>query len=201
MVDSSEGQYLVALERVSPGHDYQFPVLMDLSPVDRTGYPTAAWKYLVKSVTLGRSYALYAANVACLELLGIVGRFDSPSCRAISQSLDPMASRLTVSTAVPFLLCMMTASLTKVTVQSASHRGPKHIKLWQKLGIRCPFIVNPYERWGKARLPIPADFLGLPHCYTHCDLWCRTVYVGHRAICGKLSVGGARVYNACGVCC
>ena len=50
---------------------------MSLIHVDRTGYAAAAWDYLIQSVSLGRSYALYSANVACLELLGIVGRFDS----------------------------------------------------------------------------------------------------------------------------
>ena len=56
---------------------------MALSHVDRTGNPAAEWKYLTKAATLGSYYALYAANVACLALLGILGRYDSPGCRDI----------------------------------------------------------------------------------------------------------------------
>ena len=54
MVVSAEGQYLVALERVSSDHDEYFPAPMALSHVDRTGYPVAAWKYLMNAATLGR---------------------------------------------------------------------------------------------------------------------------------------------------
>ena len=121
VVALAEGQYLVALARVSPGHDEHFPAPMDLSHVDRNGYPASAWKYLIKSATLGRSYALYAANVAWLALLGIVDRFDYPGSRDICQSLGPVASIQPVSTAMPCLLRTMTASCVKVTAQSASH--------------------------------------------------------------------------------
>ena len=131
---------------------------MSLSHVDRTGYPAATWKYLIRDSTLGRSYALYAANVACLELLVIVGRFDSPGWRAIRQSLGPVASRQPVSTAVPFLLITITASRLKVTTQSASHRGPTPIIVWRKPDISCPLIGKSNGIWGKARLPVPADF-------------------------------------------
>ena len=127
-----------------------------LRHVDRTGYPDAAWNYLIKAVTLGRSYALYADNVACLASLGILGRFDSPGCRDIRRSLGPVASRRPVSTAVPCLSLTMTASRVKVTAQSASHRVPTLIKFWRKPGIRCPLIGNSDGRWGKARLPVPA---------------------------------------------
>ena len=82
-----EGQYLVTVAIVIPGHDEYFPAPMALRHVDCTGYPAAAWKYLVKSATLGRSYALYAANVFCLALLDIVGSFDSPDCRAIHHNI------------------------------------------------------------------------------------------------------------------
>ena len=128
---------------------------MDLSHVDCTGNPVAAWKYLTKAVTLGRSYALYAANVACLAYLGILGRSDSPSCRAIHQSRVPVESRQPVSTDVPCLLHTMTASRMKATAQSASHRGPTPIKVWRKPVIRCPLVVNSYGIWGKANLPVP----------------------------------------------
>ena len=128
---------------------------MYLSHVDCTGYPTDAWKYLIKAVTMGGSYALYAANVACLVFLVIVGRFYSPGCRSVCHSLGPVASRRPVSTAVPCLSLTMTASRVKVTAQSASHRVPTLIKLWPKPGIRFPFIGNSDEVWGKARLPVP----------------------------------------------
>ena len=88
---------------------------MDLSHVDWTEYPVAAWEYLIKSATLGRSYALYAANVACLELLGIMYRFEYPGCGAMRQILGPVDSREPVSTDLPCLLRTMTASHVKVT--------------------------------------------------------------------------------------
>ena len=109
---------------------------MDLVHLDRTGYPAAAWKYLIKTVMLGRSYALYAANVACLESLGILGSFDSPGFRDVHQRRGPVASRQPVNTDMPFLSRTMTAARVKVTAQSASHRGPTHIMVWWKPGIR-----------------------------------------------------------------
>ena len=44
IVAVSEGQYLVALESVSSGHEEQLPELIDVNHVERTGYPDAAWK-------------------------------------------------------------------------------------------------------------------------------------------------------------
>ena len=140
MVALAEGQYSVALVRVSPVHNGYFPAPMALGHVDRTGYPASVWKYLIKSVTLGRSYALYDANVVCLESLGILGRFYSPGCRATRQRRGPVASRQPVSTAVPCLSCTMTALRVKVTAQLASHKGPRTIKVWLKPGIMCPLI-------------------------------------------------------------
>ena len=93
----------------------------DLSHVDLTGYPVTEWKYMINAATLGRSYALYAANVAFLVLLGILGRFDSPGCNDIRQSLGFVASRQPVIISVPCFSCMMTATRVKVTAQSASH--------------------------------------------------------------------------------
>ena len=119
---------------------------MALSHVDRTGYPAATWKYPINAATLGRSYALYAANVACLALLVIMGRFDFPGCMAIFQSLGHVASRQPVSMAVPCLSRTMTASRVKVTAQSASHRVPTPIKLWRKTCIRCPLIGKSNEK-------------------------------------------------------
>ena len=43
MVASAEGQYLVALARVRPGHNDYFPAPMAFSHVDWTGYPVALW--------------------------------------------------------------------------------------------------------------------------------------------------------------
>ena len=115
---------------------------MDLNYIDRNGNPADTWNYVIKAAYLGRSYALYAANVACLALLVIVDRFDYPVCRDISQSLVPVASHQLVSTAVPCLLRKMTASHVKVTALSASQREPTPIEVWRKPGIRCPLIGN-----------------------------------------------------------
>ena len=68
-----------------------------------------------------------------------------------------MASCQPVSTGVPCLSCTMTASCVKVTVHSASHSGPTHIKVWHEPGMRCPLIGNPNGRWGKSKSPVPVD--------------------------------------------
>ena len=93
---------------------------MALNHVDRTGYPAAACNDLIKSATLGRSYALYAANVSPLESLGILVSFDSPGYTDILQSLGPVTSHQLVSTDVPCLLHTMTALCVRVTAQLVS---------------------------------------------------------------------------------
>ena len=109
---------------------------MALIHVDRIGKPAASWTDLIKSATLGRSYVIYAATVACLAWLFILGRFYSPGCRAICQNRGPVDSRQPVSTAVPCLSLTMPALRVKVTAQLAPHRGPTPIKVWYKPGIR-----------------------------------------------------------------
>ena len=106
---------------------------------------------------LGRSYALYSANIAYLASLGILGRFDSPGCRDICQSRVHVASRQPVSTAMPFLSRTISNSHVKATAQSESHRVPTPIKLWRKSVIMCPLIGNSDGRWCKANLPVLAD--------------------------------------------
>ena len=120
---------------------------MVLSYVYRTGNPAAAWNYITKAATMGRSYLLYAANVAWLASLGILGRSDSPGCRAIRQSWGLVDSRQPLSISGPCLLRTMTASRVKATVQSASHRVTTTIKVWRKPGIRFPFVGNSDGRW------------------------------------------------------
>ena len=73
-----------------------------------------------------------------------------------------MASCQPVSTAVPCLSCTMTALRVMVTVQSASHSGPKSTKIWRKPGMRCPLVGNPDGRWGKSRSPVPVDCWNCP---------------------------------------
>ena len=130
---------------------------MALRHVDQTGNPAAVWKYPTKAATLVRSYALYAANVACLELLGIMGRSESPGCREIIQSQVPVDSRKPLITAVPCLSFTMTALKVKVTAHWASHRGSSPIKVWRKPGMRCLLVINSDGRWGKAKFTVPAD--------------------------------------------
>ena len=55
LVASAYGKYLVALARVIPGHDELFPEPIYFNHVERTGYPDAVWKYLIKAVKLGKS--------------------------------------------------------------------------------------------------------------------------------------------------
>ena len=84
-----------------------------------------------------------------------MGRFDSPSCRTVLQSLDPEASLQPVSTGVPCWYCTMTASRVKVTVKSASQIGSTYIKVWRKPGTRCPLIGNPNGMWSKSKSHVP----------------------------------------------
>ena len=162
VVASAEGKYLVALVRVRPGHDDYFPAPMALIHVDCTGDPSAARKYLTKAATLCRSYALYAANVSCLALLLILGRSESPGCRAILQSQGLVDSCQPVSMVLTCLSRTMIASRVKVTAQLESHKCPTPIKVWQEPDIRCPLVGNSDGRWGKAKLPVPADFFVCP---------------------------------------
>ena len=135
---------------------------MSLRHVDQTVNPSAAWKYLTKAVMLGRSYALYAASVACLVSLGILGRSESPRCRAIFQSRGPVNSLQPVSTAMPCFSLKVTALRVKVNAQSASHRGLTPIKVWRKPGMRCPLMGKSNRMCGKAKFPIPADCCVFP---------------------------------------
>ena len=128
----------------------------------RTVNPATAWKYLTKAANMGRSYALYAASVACLVLLVILGRSESPRCREIFQSRGPVDSRQPVGTAVPSFSITVTALRVKVTVQSASHRGLTHIKVWRNPGMRCPLVGNSDRIWGKDKFPIPSDCCFFP---------------------------------------
>ena len=157
MVALAEGKYFVSLVRVRPGHNEYLPAHMALSHVGWTGNPSAAWKYLTKSATLGRPYALYASNIACLESLGVLGRSDSPGCSEIHKSQGPVDSRQLVSTALPCLSITMTALRVKVTAQSVSNRGPNPIMVWRNPGMRCPLLRNSDEILGKDKLPVPAD--------------------------------------------
>ena len=125
--------------------------------MDRNGNPTAAWKYLIKSAMMGRLYALYSANVACLASLGILGRFDFPGCRDIRQSRGPVESNQPVSMDVPCLLRTTPALRVKVTAQLELHRVPTSIKVLQKPGITCPLMGNSDGIWGKAKLTVLAD--------------------------------------------
>ena len=43
IVAAADGQYLVALASVIPGHEEWLPELIDFNHVDRTGHPPAAW--------------------------------------------------------------------------------------------------------------------------------------------------------------
>ena len=68
-----------------------------------------------------------------------------------------MASCQPVSTDAPCLSRTMTAPRMKVTVQSESHSWPTLTKVWQKIDMRCPLILNPEWIWGKSRSPVPVD--------------------------------------------
>ena len=47
------GQYFVEFWYVIPVHESKFPVLIAFIQVYRTGNPAAAWKYRIRSSTLG----------------------------------------------------------------------------------------------------------------------------------------------------
>ena len=81
-------------------------------------------------------------------MLGILGRFSSPGCRAILQRRGPELSCHPVSTDVPRASLTITSARVNVTVQFASQSGPTPIKVWQNPGIICPMIGNPDGSWG-----------------------------------------------------
>ena len=76
-------------------------------------------------------------------VLGILGRFSSPSCRAILQRRGPEFSRHPVSTGVLRASRTITAARVNVTVKYASQSGHTPIKVWRNPGIICPVIGNP----------------------------------------------------------
>ena len=51
----------------------------------------------------------------------------------------------------------MTDLRVKVTTQSESHRGTTTIKVWQKPGMRYPFLGKYDGRWCKAKFTVPDD--------------------------------------------
>ena len=105
---------------------------------------------------------LYASNVAMFAVLGTLGRFSYPGCRAILRRRGPEFSRHPVSTGVPQASRTITAARVNVTVQSASQIGSTPIKVWWKPGIICPVIGNTDESWGKFKSPVPVDFCDWP---------------------------------------
>ena len=100
---------------------------------------------------------IYASNVAMFAVLGILGRFSSPGCRAIIQRRGLEFSRHPVSTGMPRASLTITAVRLNVTVQSASQSGPTPIKVWRNPGIICSVIGNPDGSWGKFEPPVPVD--------------------------------------------
>ena len=127
---------------------------------------------------------LYASNVAMFVVLGIFGRFSSPGCRVILQRHGPEFSRHPVSTGVPRVYRTITASRVNVTVQSVSHSGPTHIKVWRKPGIICTVIDDSDGGWGKFKSPVPVD----------CFVWTvavPTLTVGAERL--KLTIGASAV--------
>ena len=132
IVSVAEVQYFFALFNVKSGHEAYFPALMASIHVDLTGNPAAAWKYLTKSLTLGRSYALYATREtrdASWGTSGMSALSGSSAMRHIygaCYSLHPVRMDLLVASRTT------TASLLKVTVQPASQMGPTPIRVWLK---------------------------------------------------------------------
>ena len=66
IVSTARGQYLAALEYVSPGHVSKFPLFIALRHVELTGNPDYACMYRTSASTLGKSYAVYAERVVFL---------------------------------------------------------------------------------------------------------------------------------------
>ena len=51
----------------------------------------------------------------------------------------------------------ITATGVNVTVHSASHSGPTHIKVCQNPGMICPVTGNPERRFGIFNSHVPVD--------------------------------------------
>ena len=90
-------------------------------------------------------------------MFGIFGRFYLSGCRAILQRRGLECSHHPVSTGMPRASLTINAARVNVTVQSASHSGPTHIKVWQNPGMICPVTGNTEGIFGKFNSPVPVD--------------------------------------------
>ena len=52
----------------------------------------------------------------------------------------------------------ITAARVNVTVQSASHSGPTHIRVCWNPGMICPVNGNPKGNFGIFNTPVPVEF-------------------------------------------
>ena len=95
-------------------------------------------------------------------LIGMLGRFSLTGCRTILQRRGPEFSRHPVKTGMSWASRMITSARVNVTVQSASHSGPTHIKIWRNPGIICPVIANPDGSWSKFKSPVQMDCCDWP---------------------------------------
>ena len=83
-------------------------------------------------------------------------------CSAILQRRGLECSRHPVSTGVPRASLTINAACVNVTVQSASHSGPTHIKVCWNPGMMCPVNGNPEGSFGRFNSPVPVEFWDWP---------------------------------------
>ena len=92
----------------------------------------------------------------------MLGRFDSPGWRAILQRRGPDLSRQPVSTGLPDVSLTITAARVNVTVQSASHSGPTHIKVCLNTGMICPVTSKSERILGRFNSPVTVELCVWP---------------------------------------
>ena len=135
IVSLAEGQYFLAFIIVKPGHEAYFPALMASSQLDLTGNPASAWKYMTDASTLGRSYALYATSKTRDVSWGTLGMSPLSGGSVMHHRYGACASFYPLRMDLLVASLTTTASLLKVTVQSALQMGPTPSSVWLKPGI------------------------------------------------------------------
>ena len=88
----------------------------------------------------------------------MLGRFDLTGWRAIIQRHGPYCSHQPVSTGLPCASLTITAAHVNVTLQSASHSRPTHIKVCLNPGMICPVTGKLEGSLGRFNSPVPVEF-------------------------------------------
>ena len=135
IVSTARGQYLAALEYVSPGHVSKFPLFIALSHHELTGNPDSACMYCTSASTLGRSYALKYERFVCLISVVWCSSNSLVGFRAKHHILGSSFSIQPVQIGLPPGENTVTSFLVNNIVQSASNMIPTPTSVLVKYGM------------------------------------------------------------------